>query len=90
MFGVQNQFLSNFMKMRSELNTKKGAHEMPKSSSNAVGRGLAPSVSGRPMPEVPKKGKVVSLRSIIEDKPKSKVVVEFFRDRVEELEATED
>jgi hypothetical protein len=73
MYGGQNQFLNSFMKMRAELNTKKGTDEMPK--------------SGRPMPEVPKKGKVISLRSIIEDKPKTKVVVEFFRTRVGELEA---
>jgi hypothetical protein len=76
MFGVQNQFLQNFMKMRSELNKKPVASEMPK--------------SGRPMPEVPKKGAVVSLRSIIDDKPKQKAVVEFFRNRVEELQAEEE
>jgi hypothetical protein len=76
MFGVQNQFLQNFMKMRAELGKKPVDHEAPR--------------PGRGMPEVPKKGAVVTLRSIIEDKPKQKAVVQYFRNRVEELQAEED
>ena len=76
MFATQNQFLNQFMKMRSQLNSKSVANETPK--------------SGRPMPEVPKKGEVVSLRSIIEDKPKQKAVVQYFRNRIEELQEEDD
>jgi len=67
----QNQFLNNFVKMRAELNKKAVESEPPK--------------SGRPMPEV-RKG-AVTMREIIDDKPKQKVVADYFRNRVKELAA---
>jgi hypothetical protein len=74
MFGVQNQFLNSFMKMRRELSTAPPA----KSPANKPGRN---------MPEVTKE---ISLRGIIEDKPKQKVVLDYFKSRIEELESEGD
>ena len=71
-------FLHSFMKMRADLNAKQAA-AVPIKGTSSIGAMPAPA-------EQPG----VTLRGIIEEKPPAKVVLEYFRNRCEQLAESSD
>jgi hypothetical protein len=73
---MNNQFLSDFMRMRQALNTVG-------QSKPSAGGGEGKPKKGKKTVEPVKEG--ITLQSILEEEPSHKVVRDYFRERIEQL-----